>query len=350
MRKVCFIIACFLFLLPYIRGQKTDNAIINGQVPSVTDETTVAIFLETATYLDAALNSINSFSSLIRKENYRQKIISFNNPASTDIGFSLENEIRLSLKPLLAKARTVHPEKFSNILSGIVNSQGKLGYTQGPLVAVNPVFATIMSIVGTLTIQEKKITMEDLDSFSNNISRYFLLYQKLNDANLVFDREMAKLEGALRELQFDVRQYMIDIIMVLNKEVSGIHLDTLKNEDLYLQFLDKSSIIGSCNSNPGRIRYPIDGIKTAKEIAGTLQKLWEQYQSVFISNFRQIRSVLQESRSIGNNVDQKKVDNSLNELEKLFNESRSADQLAFRLKTLLERLRGLVSAEQKSGI
>ncbi len=57
-------------------------------------------FLTSSDFLDAAINSINSLNSLVKKEAYRTKITSFNNPTSSDMGFNLENEIQTALKPL----------------------------------------------------------------------------------------------------------------------------------------------------------------------------------------------------------------------------------------------------------
>jgi hypothetical protein len=43
-------------------------------------------FISTIDFLDASINSINSFNSLLKKEAYRIKITSFNNPTSSDMG------------------------------------------------------------------------------------------------------------------------------------------------------------------------------------------------------------------------------------------------------------------------
>lgn len=66
-------------------------------------------FTSTTDFLDP---SINSFNSLIKKENYRNQITSFNNPTSSDMGFNLENEIQTALKPLLAKAKSTNGDSF----------------------------------------------------------------------------------------------------------------------------------------------------------------------------------------------------------------------------------------------
>jgi hypothetical protein len=60
-------------------------------------------FVSTFFLLVAALNSLNSLNSVIKKETYRNKITSFNNPTSSEMGFNLEVEIQTAIKPILLK-------------------------------------------------------------------------------------------------------------------------------------------------------------------------------------------------------------------------------------------------------
>ena len=46
-------------------------------------------FVAAINYADAAINSIAALNNLIKKENYRNKISSYNNPTSSDMGFNL---------------------------------------------------------------------------------------------------------------------------------------------------------------------------------------------------------------------------------------------------------------------
>lgn len=103
-------------------------------------------FIFTSEYLDAAINSINSFNSLIKKENYRNKITSLNNPTSSDMGFNLENEVQSALKPLLAKAKNTNTDKFSQVISSLFTAPAKTGVTTGKTVAstINPLFGTLL--------------------------------------------------------------------------------------------------------------------------------------------------------------------------------------------------------------
>ncbi len=204
-----------------------------------------------------------------------------------------------------------------------------------------------MSLVGTLTIQEKKITREDLDSFILATSKYFVQYEKLNQANILFDQNIERINSRLKDLQFDIKEYMLDMVTILNKTVQRNQLKNSNTEELFLKFLDKIKLEPIfANAEVEEFHYPSDGIKTAKDIAYNLQKLFNEYQKVYTDNYQQIRSILLESKSLGKNINTRQVDASLKELEELYNESKNSDVLSLRLTTLFERLKILVATEQ----
>ena len=305
-------------------------------------------FVTTSEFLDAAINSINSFNSLIKKENYRIKITSFNNPTSSDMGFSLENEIQTALKPLLVKAKNTNQAKFSQVVSSLISSQPK---TTAAKVAIgfNPIFSTLISLVGTLTVQEKKITREDLDSFILATSKYFVQYEKLNQANILFDQNIERINNRLKDLQFDTKEYILDMITILNKNIQRTQLKNSNTEELFLKYLDKNKLeeIFSTETTEESFHYPTDGIKTGKDIAYNLQKVFNEYQKVYTDNYQQIRSILLESKTLGKNINTRQVDTSLKELEDLYNDSKNSDVLSLRLTTLFERLKTLAATEQQ---
>jgi hypothetical protein len=308
-------------------------------------------FVATCDFLDAAINSQNSFNSLIKKENYRVKITSFNNPTSSDMGFNLENEIQSAIKPLLAKAKSTNTNKFSQVISSLINTQAKGTPSKTSLIGSNPIFSTLLGLVGTLTIQEKKISREDLDSFTISISKYFTQYEKLNQANILFDQNIERINNKLKELQFDIKEYMLDMITILNKNIQRSQLKNLSAEELFLKYLDKAKLEPLFSDNnkeamESSFHYPTDGIKTAKEISYNLQKLFNDYQKVYGDNFQQIRTILLDSKKLGKNINANQIDISLKELEELYNESKNSDITSLRLNTLFERLKVLSATEQ----
>ena len=305
-------------------------------------------FISTIDFLDASINSINSFNSLLKKEAYRIKITSFNNPTSSDMGFNLENEIQTALKPLLDKAKNTNTQKFSGIVSSILSSQSKSGLGK-TLLSINPVFPTLLSLVGNLTVQEKKITREDLDSFITATSKYFVQYEKLNAANNLLDQNIDRLSTRMRDLQFDMKEYMLDMTTIIYKNIQRGSIKNLSNEELFLKYLDRQKVEefwGREITLETSVRYPADGIKGAKDLANNLQKLFNDYQKVYNENYSQIKAILLDAKKLGKNVNVQQVDASLKEVEQLFIESKSSDILSLRLTTLFERLKALVATEQ----
>jgi hypothetical protein len=307
-------------------------------------------FLATSVFLDAAINSYHSLTSLLKKENYRIRIASLNNPSSTELGFSLESEIKLSLQPLLAKAKNTDPAKFSQVVSSVLNNQNRLSLVKTTISSLSPALSTLMSLAGTLALQEKKITREDLDEFLSSISRYFVQFQKLNQANQDFDRQLEQLDKRLKELRFDMLEFMADITSILYRDTPRSSAQKLSMEEMFLKYLEVTKVKEVFNDLPGYTAglpvYPSDGIKTAKEIAYTVQKLFEEYQKLYADNYQQVRAIVMDSKSLGKNINLRQVEQSLQELEVLYRESRDADQLALRLKTVFERLNILTAREQ----
>lgn len=348
------LLVCLYFLashITYSQVSSYSSTIKDSALKETTITRTTNQFTSTSEFLDAGINSINSFNSLIKKENYRNKITALNNPTSSDMGFNLENEIQSALKPLFAKAKNTNTEKFSQVVSSLFTTPAKAGVTTAKTVApaINPLFGTLFSLVGTLTIQEKKITRDDLDSFINTTSKYFVQYEKLNQTNNLFDQNIERLNTKLSELQFDLKEYMMDMITILYPGIQRQQLKTATTEDLLLKYLDKQKpedAISKLEVGGRSVQYPSDGIKSAKDISNTLQKLFTEYQKVYTENYQQIRNILLQSKSLGRNINIQQVDASLKELEELYNESKSSDALSLRLTTLFERLKTLVATEQ----
>ncbi len=298
-------------------------------------------FAATVFFLDAAINSHNALSAFLRKEAYRVKIASFNNPASPALGFRLDTEIRNALQPLLAKTRTVQPQKFTGILTTLL-------FGTGPPVSVTTsltgqVLPAILSLVGNLAIQEKHITRDDVDSFARSVSRYFRQYEQLNTANQLFTGHIERLASRLRELGFDLREYAIDFALLARPDLTRAALRSQTAEEILLLHLDPFRM-EEFRARP--LVYPADGIRGAKEIAGVLQKLFADYQQVYDENYRLVRAVLMESKLLGRQVNLAEIETSLREVESLYRESRTSDELSLRIQSLSERLQALVQSEQ----
>ncbi|RYY83779.1 MAG: hypothetical protein EOO15_20745 [Chitinophagaceae bacterium] len=302
-----------------------------------------AQLLATIDFIDAGVNSLNAVNSLLKKEAYRVKITSFNNPASSDLGFNLEQEVQVALKPLLDKARNADPQKFSSVVSSLLGNGAQQFANLAP---VQSVFPTILGLVSNLTISERRINRSDLDSFQATVGRYFIQFQKLQTANAQFDGNIDRLNSRMHDLQFDLREYLLDLCDLLYPEVPRSTLRSLGDEELLLRYLSRDKLAARWKTKSAPARYPSDALKAAKDLSGNLQKLFTDYQKVYAENYQQVRAILNETRQLGKRVNLQQVDLSLKEVELLYTESRSTDALALRLGTLQERLRLLSASEQ----
>lgn len=350
MKGIIYIVLfCFSFCLATNAQQSPiDSAEIILQ--KLTQQYTAASSLT-----DAAINSIAALNSLIKKENYRNKISSFNNPTSSELGFNLQVEINTALKPLLEKAKHVNANKFTDIVGSLLNTPSKAGTTTKNVSPVGGVYNTLLSLVGNLAVNEKKITRTDLDSFIQNTAKYFGQYEKLNQINMQLEQNLDKLDVRLQELQLDLKEYLLDLITAADPFTQRNNLKSKSNEELYLKNLDQTIILPKIatlytktNAHKKDLPYfPNDAIKTAKDIVGTLQKIYNEYQKIYTSNYNDIRTILQETKTLGKTINSKKLDASLQELQTLFNDSKNADALNLRINTLTERLKVLVNTEKK---
>lgn len=321
---------------------------IKGFTNSYNDSTTFKLttqYTAAINYTDAAINSISALNSLIKKENYRNRISSFNNPANSDMGFNLQLEINTALKPLLIKAKNINSNKFMDIVGSLLGNQNKLGISKN-LIPASGILSTITSLVANLTVTEKHITQSDLDSFMINIEKYFWQYEKLDRINQKFDINIIKIDLRLQELQIDLKDYLLDLSIAYNPTLQRGTLKQKNSEELLLKYLDKVEVEKQINNSATNIIFPSDAIKTAKEITSTLEKIFAEYQQVYLDNYNDIKNVLLETKQLGNNINKQTIDNSLSELQTLYNESKTADALILRISTLTERLKNLVATEK----
>jgi hypothetical protein len=62
-------------------------------------------------------------------------------------------------------------------------------------------------------------------------------YEKLNQANNIFDQSIERLNTKLTELQFDLKEYMLDLIAIVYQNMQRQQLKTATTEDLLLKYL-----------------------------------------------------------------------------------------------------------------
>ena len=195
-------------------------------------------FSSCSVFLDAAISSTNNLQSLILKETYRNKIVALNNPTSNELGFSLEVEIQNALKPLLSKTNKTNTSKLGQVVGSVMQT----GKTSLGLFPAGNVFTSLISMVGNVTVQEKRIEKEDLENFIKSIEKYFNQYERLHVANKQFNNDMEKLKIKLKILQEDIQLQVVDLIVVLDKTQKRKQLKNMPVEDLMLLYFDTKKI------------------------------------------------------------------------------------------------------------
>lgn len=297
-------------------------------------------FSAASLFLDAAISSANNLQTLILKESYRNKIASLNNPTSNDLGFNLEIEIQNALKPLLQKTKKTNSNKFGQVVGSFLQT-GKSSPLS--LFPAGNVFTSILGMVGNLTVQEKGIEKEDLDKFINTIEKYFSQYQRLYQCNVVFNADMEKLKTRLILLQEDIKNLLHDLILAMDKSLKRQQLKSMSIEELMLRNFDNRKIQEKLSRpQAAQIQFPADAVKTCKEIANSIQRIYDEYSAIYSNNFKEIKNIISDTKTASITVDQLQLTKTLRDVEAMYNESKNIDAGSLRLKTLFERLETII--------
>ena len=165
--------------------------------------------LSVAYFIESANNSINSLNGLLKKDNYRNKITAINNPSNNELGFSLKTEILSALEPLLAKAKKTDNSKFREVMENLLSNPDENGLSSVKQYLPSPaLFSTVLSLVGSLVISEKKITKNDLNQFTTRVMQYFAQYERLNAINEQFSRQVQNLLERIDETKQDLNDFL----------------------------------------------------------------------------------------------------------------------------------------------
>jgi hypothetical protein len=152
-------------LIPFI----TTSFVSAGQSLPLKKDHKPAI-LSIAYFIESANNSVNSLNGLLKKDNYRNKITTLNNPVNNELGFSLKNEILTALKPILDKAKRTDHKKFKDVIENFLSNPEENGISSvKKYLPVLGIFSTVLSLVGNLVISERNITTEDLNEFVSKV-------------------------------------------------------------------------------------------------------------------------------------------------------------------------------------
>ena len=296
--------------------------------------------LSIAYYVESANNSINSLNGLLKKDNYRNKITALNNPANNDLGFNLKTEIMAALKPLLAKAKRTDHKKFNEVIDGLLNTNDETGLNVvQKIFPASSIFSTILSLVGNLVITEKGITTGDLDEFTTRLQQFFVQYEKLNEINEQFSVQIQRLLQKTDEMKDDLKEFLLDCITTMNRTITKESLKEKTVESLIQKFYDPQKIQTWLDTTETKgMIYPADAATSVKFLTSSIKKLQREFENIYEDNYKQLKELIVSLKNNISNLDQKQLEKTNVEIDRLYNDSRQADVINMNLAQVDERM------------
>jgi len=298
--------------------------------------------LSLAYFIESANNSLNSLNSLLKKDNYRNKITSLNNPANNELGFNLKTEILTALNPILKKVKRTDPKKFRSVIENFLNNpeENGIGAVKKYLPALG-IFSTVLSLVGNLVVMEKPITNEDLNQFTEKIRQYFSQYEKLNAINEQFSRQLEQLLEKTEETKEDIRDFLVDCIHTMNNNLSKQTLKVMPVELLIQKYYDSQKLqtcFDTIQLSHERFLYPPDAPTSVKLLTSGIKKLQKEFESIYSDNYKKLKELIGSLKNIIPNLDEEQLNKTSNEIARLYNDSRQADLVNLNIAQVDERM------------
>ena len=298
--------------------------------------------LSIAYFIESANNSINSLNSLLKKDNYRNKITTLNNPANNELGFNLKSEILAALKPLLEKAKKTDNTKFREVIEGLLSNPEETGLNSvKKFLPAASIFSTILSLVGNLVVTEKRITKEDLNQFMVRVQQYFSQYEKLNDINERFSLQIEKVLQKSEEMKDDLKEFLVDCIYTMNRKITKESLKEKTMEVLIQKYYDPQKIqiwLDTAGLPVEGTVYPSDAATSAKFLTSGIKKLQKEFEAIYNDNYRELSELIVSLKNTIPNLDQKQLDKTRTEIDRLYNDSRQADVINLNISQVDERM------------
>jgi len=320
----------------------TSPFVTTAQPPDIIRDHKASI-LSIAYFIESANNSINSLNGLLKKDNYRNKITTLNNPVNNELGFSLKNEIMDALKPLLDKAKKTDRKKFGQVIENFLSNTEENGISSvKKYLPMLGLFSTVLSLVGNLVVIEKNITTEDLNVFIAKVQKYFSQYEKLNLINEQFGAQLQKLVARSEEIKEDLKEFLIDCIATMDKKITKQSIKDVQVEALIQRYYDPQKLqnwFDTCRmTTEAQLLYPSDAATSLKLLTSGIKRLQKEFESLYSDNYKQLKDLIASLKNTIPDLDQEQLAKTNNELDKLYNESRQADVINLNISQVDERM------------
>ena len=272
-----------------------------------------AKIVNTVDFIRSANTSLNALQVAGSVSTYLDNIGQLNNPANSELGFALSDDIIkiLDARILTKKGLKTNPTKFSAIVKEVLNSPVTNAFTKSIPVVSN--IKGVIDLVINLTASEKNVEVEDLQKLKNDLKKYIEHYEGLEQANLNFTSNLNNLNVRLDALKLILKNYTTERLRPINPSVN---VDTFRSlTNLVNRHCDKEDaqmkvdrIMEECKNDNGtfnyekalsdkRLYYPEYAINQAQVIYDELESISRGFLSNLYTYQRNIDKVLTNSKN-----------------------------------------------------
>ncbi len=298
--------------------------------------------LSVSYFIESANNSVNSLNGLLKKDNYRNKITTLNNPSNNELGFSLKTEILTALQPLLDKAKKTDNSKFREVMENLLSNPEENGLRSvKQYLPAAAIFSSVISLVGSLVISEKKITKNDLNQFTAKLMQYFTQYEKLNAINEQFAKQVLNLLERIEETKQDIKDFLLECICSFHRTVQKQAIRDMPSELLIQKYYDPQKLqvwLDTMKVKPDMVIFPPDAPTSIKLLTSEIKKLQKEFEQVYNENYNAVKELIASLKNTIPNLDENQLDKTNAELEKLYADSRQADLINLNISQVDERM------------
>jgi hypothetical protein len=317
----------------------TTSFVSFGQVPKKDHKQSV---LAVAYFIESANNSINSLNGLLKKDNYRNKITTLNNPSNNELGFNLKTEILAALQPLLDKAKKTNNSKFREVMENLLSNPDENGLTSVKQYLPSPaLFSTVLSLVGSLVVSEKKITRDDLNKFTARVMQYFSQYERLNAINGQFSQQVQNLLDRIEETKQDLNDFLVECISTFHRSIEKDAIKEMSPELLIQKYYDPQKLqvkLDTMKFSSEIVIFPPDAPTSIKLLTSDIKKLQKEFEEVYHDNYKALKELIASLKNSIPNLDQDQLDKTVLELDSLYADSRHADLINLNINQVDERM------------
>jgi hypothetical protein len=332
---------CHIIITTFLLSSITMSFVTTAQPVAAKKDYKPGI-LSVAYFIESANNSVNSLTSLLKKDNYRNKITTLNNPVNNELGFSLKNEILTALKPILDKVKKTDGGKFKEVIEYFLNNPEENGIKSVKKYLPSlGIFSTVLSLVGNLVIAEKSITKEDLNKFIMKVQQYFYQYEKLNAINEQFAGKVEKLLERSGEIKEDLKEFLVECITTMNYSVTKLSLKEIPVEVLLQQYYDPQKLqiwLDTLHNQHEGSLYPPDAPTSVKMITSAIKRIQKEFETIYNENYQEMKELIASLKISIQNLDENQLNKTSNEIDQLYNDSRQADVINLNIIQVNERM------------